>query len=305
MGDARPAARAAGKRDNPPCSAAPAAKPSGWIRWRAPFESSPWAPCRAERFHSFLLKVIAVPPKKYYVVWVGKVPGIYTSWPVAERQIKGFPGAKFKSFPTLALAEEAYALGKPATVRKPASPRAKVAATGERSIAAIEIYCDGACDPNPGKAGTGIAVYKNSALDALWYGLYNPAGTNNMAELLGLQHSLVFAKRWIESGQTVAILCDSKYAIECVTTWAFGWKANGWKRKGGEIMNLDLIRSAHALYVEIADRIRVLHVAGHAGIEGNELADRMSVVAITRKESALRQYTETLSTAQILAMPKG
>jgi ribonuclease HI len=246
-----------------------------------------------------------VPPQKYYVVWVGKTPGIYSTWPEAERQIKGFPGAKFKSFPTLALAEEAYAQGKPAMVPKPASPRAKVAATGKCSVAEIEIYCDGACDPNPGQAGTGIAVYQSGALDQLWYGLYNPAGTNNTAELLGLHHALVFADRFSASGQSVAILCDSKYAIECITTWAFGWKAKGWKRRGGEIMNLDLIQSAHALYVEIADRIRVQHVAGHAGIEGNELADRMSVIAIRRREASLRQYTETRSIAEILAMSKG
>ncbi|MGE3297060.1 MAG: viroplasmin family protein [Porticoccaceae bacterium] len=246
-----------------------------------------------------------MPPQKYYVVWVGKAPGIYSTWPEAERQIKGFPGAKFKSFPTLALAEAAYAQGKTAMVRKPASPRAKVAATGKHASADIEIYCDGACDPNPGQAGTGIAIYKSGALYQLWYGLYNPAGTNNTAELLGLHHALVFADKFSASGQSVAILCDSKYAIECITTWAFGWKAKGWKRRGGEIMNLDLIQSAHALYVEIADRIRVQHVAGHAGVEGNELADRMSVIAIKRREAGLRQYTETRSIAEILAMPKG
>lgn len=286
-----------GKRDNPQASPA---------RHRGYAGAPPCEPSAGQSsFLRFLLKVIAVPPKKYYVVWVGKTPGIYSTWPEAERQIKGFPGAKFKSFPTLALAEEAYAQDKPATVRKPASPRAKVAATGKRSIADIEIYCDGACDPNPGQAGTGIAIYKSGALDQLWYGLYNPAGTNNTAELLGLYHALVFANRFIASGHSVAILCDSRYAIECVTNWAFGWKAKGWKRKGGAIMNLDLIQAAHALYVEIADRIRVLHVAGHAGIEGNELADRMSVIAIKRREAGLRQYTETLSTAAILALPKG
>jgi len=43
--------------------------------------------------------------KKYYVVWVGQQPGIYTTWAEAERQVKGFPGAKFKSFPSQAEAE--------------------------------------------------------------------------------------------------------------------------------------------------------------------------------------------------------
>jgi len=43
--------------------------------------------------------------KKYYVVWVGQQPGIYTTWAEAERQVKGFPRAKFKSFHSQAEAE--------------------------------------------------------------------------------------------------------------------------------------------------------------------------------------------------------
>ncbi|MFT5483573.1 MAG: viroplasmin and RNaseH domain-containing protein, partial [Halieaceae bacterium] len=30
--------------------------------------------------------------KKYYVVWVGHRPGIYTTWSEAEKQVRGFPG---------------------------------------------------------------------------------------------------------------------------------------------------------------------------------------------------------------------
>ena len=44
---------------------------------------------------------------------------------------------------------------------------------------------------------------------------------------------------------------------------------------------------------------------GHAGVEGNELADRMSVVAIEQQEPDLRQYTESLSIPEILSMARG
>ena len=246
-----------------------------------------------------------MPPKKYYVVWAGRSPGIYTQWPEAERQIKGFAGARFKSFSTLTEAEQAYGEGKTAAAPRPAARRAEQTPVAEETRAAVEIYCDGACDPNPGPSGTGVVIYRDGELDQLWYGLYNPAGTNNTAELLGLYHALAFARKFITSGHGVAILCDSKYAIECVTNWAFGWKARGWKRRGGEIMNLDLIQPAHALYTEIAEHIRVRHVAGHSGVEGNELADRMSVVAIRRRETALRRFTEAMSPAAIMALAKG
>ena len=42
---------------------------------------------------------------KFYAVRVGKKPGIYMTWPECEAQVKGFPGAKYKSFPTKAEAE--------------------------------------------------------------------------------------------------------------------------------------------------------------------------------------------------------
>ncbi len=38
--------------------------------------------------------------KKFYAVKVGKIPGIYGTWSEAEEQVKGFPGAVYKSFST-------------------------------------------------------------------------------------------------------------------------------------------------------------------------------------------------------------
>jgi len=248
-----------------------------------------------------------MPPKKFYAVWAGHKPGIYTTWAEAEKQVKGYTNAGYKSFPTLALAKEAFTNGT-ATPKESIQQHESLASsnsTNETSTADVDVFCDGACDPNPGKSGTVIAIYKKQQLDQLWYGLHNRSGTNNTAELLGLYHSLMFAKAAAEDGQSVTVHCDSKYSIDCVTTWACGWKAKGWKKKGGEIKNLDIIKPAHALYMEIADKIQVLHVKGHAGIEGNELADRMSVIAIERQEPELRQYTESLSIPDILSMARG
>jgi ribonuclease HI len=248
-----------------------------------------------------------MPPKKFYAVWAGHKPGIYTTWAEAEKQVKGYPKAGFKSFPTLVLAKDALANGKatPKELTQKHKPIGDANTTVETSAADVDIFCDGACDPNPGKSGTGIAIYKKQQLDQLWYGLYNPSGTNNTAELLGLYHSLMFAKTMVADGQSVTVHCDSKYSIDCITTWACGWKAKGWKKKGGEIKNLDIIKPAHALYLDIADKIQVLHVKGHAGVEGNELADRMSVIAIERQDVELRQYTESLSIPDILSMARG
>ena len=59
----------------------------------------------------------------------------------------------------------------------------------------VTIYCDGGCTPNPGKAGSGVAIYRGGRLAELWYGLYEPMGTNNTAELGALYESLVIAQK--------------------------------------------------------------------------------------------------------------
>jgi ribonuclease HI len=45
--------------------------------------------------------------KKYYVVWEGHQPGIYESWSICQKQIKGYPNAKFKSFESREIAQKA------------------------------------------------------------------------------------------------------------------------------------------------------------------------------------------------------
>ncbi|SFV62402.1 Ribonuclease HI-related protein 2 [hydrothermal vent metagenome] len=154
----------------------------------------------------------------------------------------------------------------------------------------LEIYCDGACQGNPGKAGSGLAIYgSDKSRPTLLYGDYNPKGTNNTAELNALYKALLLASEHDGSGR-VTILSDSKYSIDCITTWAYGWKRNGWKKKGGEIKNLDIIKSTHKLYEDIKDRVVIKHVKGHSGIEGNELADRMAIKAIETRATQYKRY---------------
>ena len=46
--------------------------------------------------------------KKFYVVWEGAKTGVFDDWRDCEKQIKGYAGAKYKSFETLAAAEAAF-----------------------------------------------------------------------------------------------------------------------------------------------------------------------------------------------------
>lgn len=47
--------------------------------------------------------------QKFYVVWKGAEPGIYTSWTDCQLQIKNYKGAIYKSFATREEAEHAFA----------------------------------------------------------------------------------------------------------------------------------------------------------------------------------------------------
>ena len=247
--------------------------------------------------------------KKFYVVWAGRETGIFTDWATTQRHVHGFPAARFKSFQSRAEAEEAFKAGTPPSVgRRSAaggSPVASKTHVPPVDTQGVQIYCDGACDPNPGHAGSGIVVYRDGQLIELWYGLYNPNGTNNTAELNALHHALLMAESNIATGRSTHLLCDSLYAINCISKWAAGWKARGWRKSGGEIKNLIIIQEAHAVYTRIASEIQLSHVSAHVGTEGNELADRMAMYAVTQRDKDLRQYAGALDIKAILRMRAG
>ena len=246
--------------------------------------------------------------KKYYVVWAGRKTGVFSAWNEAKAQIDKFQGAKYKSFLSKAEAEAAFKddfnnhIGGGKGAGAPSSSAKKTASAKALLPVDVEIFCDGACQGNPGPAGTGVAVYRAGEIKQLYYGLYNKQGTNNTAELNGLFQSLLIAQEAIEKNQSVRIQSDSMYSINAITNWAYGWKAKGWKKKTGDIANLDIIKPTHALYDEIKNEVEVVHVSAHVGIEGNELADRMAVYAIKKKEPVLALYGEAIVVSDILAM---
>lgn len=256
---------------------------------------------------------------KYYVVWKGRQTGVFNDWSSCKAQVEKFAGAKYKSFKTMAEAEAAFS-GKPCALPLPSNKtkatytRKRYTAKGVKTYTAEEIsginaitkiFTDGGCEPNPGEAGSGIAIYRNEIISELWYGLYNPKGTNNTAELNALKHALIIAKSEIESGNTVAIFCDSKYSIQCITKWAANWEKKGWKKQGGDIKNLELIKEIFAQYQQLKSQLQILHVNGHVGVEGNELADRMSIKAIDTKEKAFTKFADELDIDAILALRTG
>jgi ribonuclease HI len=249
--------------------------------------------------------------QKYYVVWKGRETGVFNDWSTCKKHIDHFPGARYKSFKTLNEAEAAYkgssSVGASAQTAIKKKPGVKTYTAAEIKLidADTKIYTDGGCEPNPGEAGSGVAVYRNEQVSELWYGLYNPKGTNNTAELNALFQAMVMAKDELKQGRRVAIFCDSKYSIQCITHWAAGWEKKGWKKAGGEIKNLSLIQEMYALYKELKSKLQILHVNGHVGVEGNELADRMSILAIEKQDPDFVRFSERIDIEDLLAKRSG
>jgi ribonuclease HI len=249
--------------------------------------------------------------QKFYVVWSGRQTGIFSDWATTQKAVDGYAGARFMSFPTRAEAEQAFARGSHSTIPAKSASRQKTRTSDvERSAKHsahqfnVSIYCDGACEPNPGNAGSGIVVYRAGKLAQLWFGLYNPRGTNNTAELNALYHALRMAEAEIKDGYTVEVCSDSAYSINCIRSWAANWEKKGWKKSDGEIKNLEIIKECYAIYRRIAKELKLTHVAAHVGTEGNELADRMAMLGALSKERELRLYQETMDIRTLLKMRK-
>jgi len=75
--------------------------------------------------------------------------------------------------------------------------------------------------------------------------------------------------------ERVTVYTDSLLVVNTLTKWAKGWEARGWKRKEGEIANLDLVQQAWAL---IGQRplARLEWIRAHDGSRWNEYADALS-----------------------------
>ena len=55
----------------------------------------------------------------------------------------------------------------------------------------------------------------------------------------------------------------------------------------------------------LSDKVQVLHVNGHVGVQGNELADRLSMLAIRHQVEGFGVYDGGASIAEMLAMASG
>ena len=146
--------------------------------------------------------------KKYYVVWNGIRPGIYSSWEECQAQIKGIKQALYRAFDTLAEAERAYASSPGEYIgHKAKGDVKKTPATLPASIIKYALAVDAACSGNPGMMEY-RGVYIATGEEIFHFGPM--FGTNNIGEFLAIVHGLALLK---QKGIDMPIYSDSYNAL--------------------------------------------------------------------------------------------
>lgn len=194
--------------------------------------------------------------KKYYAVKTGKQAGIYTSWDQCKAQVHGYPGALYKSFPSL--------------------KEANLYMEDRRKMKSIEanddqyrIFVDGSYY---NKAYSwGYAVYKGNRLIHTASGAGENAEAVKIHNVAGELEATIKAVEWAccQGIKPVTILHDYIGISE--------WAENRWKT------NNEITKAYAAFMQEYLSWVHFQKVAGHTGVEGNELADQLAKSALTVK----------------------
>ena len=138
----------------------------------------------------------------------------------------------------------------------------------------VEIFTDGACDPNPGPGGW-AAILRFGDHEKELTGS-QAQSTNNRMELT----AAIEALRALNRPCRVDLYTDSEYLKRGITEWLDNWRARNWRRKGGKLAKVELWQ---ALDAEVREHVIEWHwVKGHAGHPENQRVDRLARQAISR-----------------------
>ncbi len=193
--------------------------------------------------------------QKYYVVWQGKQPGIYTDWDTCKAQVQGVQGAQYKAFDTMAEAEQAIRLpynsvvesgkwkvesGKPSALMVDENGMTAVRAGVDNPPILDALAVDAACSGNPGVMEY-QGIYIPTRTQVFHYKA--PKGTNNIGEFLAIVHGLSYLKKHhlnqiIYSDSVNAMswvrqkVCKSKLPEDASTAelWDYVHRAEQWLR---------------------------------------------------------------------------
>lgn len=126
----------------------------------------------------------------------------------------------------------------------------------------IIYYTDGSASPNPGPGGFAVICGETPIV----LGSEKGETTN-----IRMEGKAIIAALKDAGGEECTIYTDSEFWLNVITKWSLAWEKNDWKKKGGEIKNLDIVQEVCPLYRN--SKARLVWTRGHADDKGNILAD--------------------------------
>lgn len=143
----------------------------------------------------------------------------------------------------------------------------------------LRIFTDGACSKNPGPGGWACLFLLPEEARLISSGVNHT--TNNRMELLAVLRAMqlyIDEFCWMDIDK-VEIYSDSAYVVNSINLgWVARWEKYSWfARKGQLVRNVDLWRKFSSCMKKIdwlETEIEFHKVAGHAGIEFNEIVDK-------------------------------
>lgn len=215
---------------------------------------------------------------KFYAVKVGKTPGIYYTWDECKANVDGFSGAIYKSFKTLAEANDYMGIEAGNSV---VSSQKKSNILEYNNGDVIDISVEEAVIKTPyafvdGSYNTTSMVYGYGGFlvaDGKKYFLSGSGDDPDMASMRNVAGEVLGSQAAIQKAIDLGLdEITIYYDYAGIEMWALGnWKRN----KKGTIAYYDYVNSVRrniALYF--------VKVKGHSGIEGNEEADLLAKKAV-------------------------
>jgi len=150
--------------------------------------------------------------QKFYVVWIGRKPGIYTTWAECLEQVEKFEGAAYKAFENSEAAKTAFASDYKKIIynkKKQPNKQNKLLFAGKPEKKSVSV--DAACNTKT-KLMEYQGVYTATGEKLFLQGPFRDA-TNNIGEFLAIVHALALLK---QKNSTLLVYSDSMTAIKWV-----------------------------------------------------------------------------------------
>ncbi|MCD2256135.1 viroplasmin family protein [Agrilactobacillus fermenti] len=225
--------------------------------------------------------------QKYYAVAKGRKRGVFNDWATTEKLVKGYTGARYKSFKTRQEAEVfVQTAGKNSGTNQGIKKSTNVVkrTPASENTAEVIFYTDGG-SRNTGNVRGG---HVKATDKAAWAYLIQVKGqeiadsghefgaTNNRMEITGFKMAL---EKLIQLGlNETAILgvLDSQYVLNAIQKgWLVGWQRRGYRKADGSVpVNVELWREVAKLLPKFP-KLQLTWTKGHADNHGNVFVDEL------------------------------